>query len=509
MIAKQCLPWSIIILLLISALSAILMPSGHLVSAFQSPPAIYNEVRILPTPRPPAILSSNDVTLGSPTLTTNLNGYWQLNETDTGSRFDSSPNGNNILTNINGVTWSAGREGIASDFEQDNGQYLKIESYEAVGLNFYHSFTIMGWLKRESLDATMILAGKYDFGANQRAYRLEVTPWNRLGIVVSPDGATFDPSIYTSGSTNLTSTTVWYHVAGVFDAGAQRLKVYVNGELDADKQVTYNTVFQSTAPFLLGANLDNGQPTQLFDGQLDAWRVYNRALSQREIQTAMGGLKGYWSLDETGSGPRADSSSFGNSLTNIGGVAAVPGQVGNAADFENSSGPAQYLMIDDSQISGLGFSDSFSLVGWLKREDLGRFMIIAGKYDFGINQRAYRLELTGGDKVRLTVSPDGSSYTSAIYATGPTVLNSTTAWYHLAAVFDAGAKRLKIYINGNLDKSKAVTHDTVFQSTAPFILGGNLDNGQIVQTFDGQLDDWRAYDRVLSQNEIQSLMNGQ
>jgi hypothetical protein len=38
---------------------------------------------------------------------------------------------------------------------------------------------------------------------------------------------------------------------------------------------------------MLGANLSNGNLTQFFDGQLDEWRVYDRALTRTQIQDLM------------------------------------------------------------------------------------------------------------------------------------------------------------------------------------------------------------------------------
>jgi hypothetical protein len=38
---------------------------------------------------------------------------------------------------------------------------------------------------------------------------------------------------------------------------------------------------------MLGANLSNGSLTQFFDGQLDEWRVYDRPLTQEEIEDLM------------------------------------------------------------------------------------------------------------------------------------------------------------------------------------------------------------------------------
>jgi hypothetical protein len=221
-------------------------------------------------------------------------------------------------------------------------------------------------------------------------------------------------------------------------------------------------------------------------------------------------LQGFWRLDETNTGPRLDSSpALSNTLTNVGGVGwSTAGVVGNASLLNNNAYTAtQYLKIEDGQSSGLNFRNSFTLVGWLKRERLGEDMILVSKYEWGLSQRAYRLQLTPGDRLRLVVSPNGATYDSNVYLTGPTLLTSTTAWYHVAAVFDAANKRLKLYLNGNLEATKAVSYDMVFLSDAPFMLGANLVNTTAVQPFDGQLDEWRVYNRVLGKNEIQALMS--
>lgn len=238
-----------------------------------------------PTPLPQPVIVN--VTPIPATLITGLRGYWHLDEADTGDRVDNSPSGSNTLTNVNGVSWTSnGKIGVASDFERGSSQYLKIESYQAVGLNFDYNFTLGGWIKRESTGSDMIMAAKYDYGSNNRAYRFQLNSDNKLRLIVSPDGL-YDAAYSVIGGTALTSTTNWYHVAAVFDAGTQTLKLYLNSNLDAEKTVTYSTIFQADAPFMLGANLNNGQATQFFDGLMDEWRVYRRALSQSEIQTLM------------------------------------------------------------------------------------------------------------------------------------------------------------------------------------------------------------------------------
>jgi len=78
----------------------------------------------------------------------------------------------------------------------------------------------------------------------------------------------------------------WYHVAGVYDAAARTLNIYVNGVLD-------NGVLVGTVP-ASQANAANERVTVgrrtggfYFQGTIDEVRLYGRALSQAEIQSDM------------------------------------------------------------------------------------------------------------------------------------------------------------------------------------------------------------------------------
>ncbi|MFO0701157.1 MAG: LamG-like jellyroll fold domain-containing protein [Nitrospira sp.] len=77
----------------------------------------------------------------------------------------------------------------------------------------------------------------------------------------------------------------WTHVAGVLDGTAVRL--YVNGTLVATGTTTV-PIPNDDNEVVMGAS-SNGNPliSEFFNGTLDEIRVYNRALSQAEIQTDM------------------------------------------------------------------------------------------------------------------------------------------------------------------------------------------------------------------------------
>jgi len=79
---------------------------------------------------------------------------------------------------------------------------------------------------------------------------------------------------------NYDSTEKWVHFALVHDGVAT--KVYANGELIVDWEKTIDT--PDTNPFQVGLY---GWPGNYFDGLIGDLRVYNKALSQEEVQGAM------------------------------------------------------------------------------------------------------------------------------------------------------------------------------------------------------------------------------
>ncbi|MBI3527063.1 MAG: LamG domain-containing protein [Betaproteobacteria bacterium] len=80
----------------------------------------------------------------------------------------------------------------------------------------------------------------------------------------------------------------WVHVAGVYDAAAQTMAVYLNGV--ADNGTLLGTVagmqLNSTLDLFIGRRADTAGQYN-FNGTIDEVRLYNRALSQAEIQADM------------------------------------------------------------------------------------------------------------------------------------------------------------------------------------------------------------------------------
>ena len=77
----------------------------------------------------------------------------------------------------------------------------------------------------------------------------------------------------------------WYHVAGVYNASANTLDVYVNGVLDSG--VLMGTVPAAQVNSSVNVNIGRRTGGYYFKGVIDEVRIYNRALAQSEIQTDM------------------------------------------------------------------------------------------------------------------------------------------------------------------------------------------------------------------------------
>ena len=75
---------------------------------------------------------------------------------------------------------------------------------------------------------------------------------------------------------------VWYFLAGVYDASAQTMKIYVDGSLSATTPVT-QAFLPATGHFVMGRGLYNAAATGFLDGTIDEVAVYDGALTDAQV----------------------------------------------------------------------------------------------------------------------------------------------------------------------------------------------------------------------------------
>ena len=94
--------------------------------------------------------------------------------------------------------------------------------------------------------------------------------------------------------------------------------------------------------------------------------------------------------------------------------------------------------------------------------------------------------------------------------TGVNLLTSTQnvnddSWMHIVVVRDFTVGIKKIYINGQLDASIAISTEAFTNNSINIYVGASVCDTETHHYYKGLIDDIRVYDRVLSEEEIQLL----
>jgi hypothetical protein len=66
--------------------------------------------------------------------------------------------------------------------------------------------------------------------------------------------------------------------------GPDGMKLYINETLDNTGQSTCSSIFNIDYPAFIGAYSNQGSALNYFDGAIDDVRIYNRALSDTEVE---------------------------------------------------------------------------------------------------------------------------------------------------------------------------------------------------------------------------------
>ena len=171
---------------------------------------------------------------------------------------------------ITDATWGSDKNGVCLDL---NGSTSYIECEPDSSLNFgAGNFSTSCMIKPRSFSQWAELLRKYD-GSNVGWYMSlnDVEPYNKIYVKY---GEGVERIVR---STSLLSADEWVHVTFVHEAIGYDY-VYINGKEDT-KQSSYNDNTNALDTLLLG-----GVWSYFFDGLMIHVRLYNRALSAKEIK---------------------------------------------------------------------------------------------------------------------------------------------------------------------------------------------------------------------------------
>jgi hypothetical protein len=231
-----------------------------------------------------AVWTSRGDALNSRGLTSpgTVEAYWKLDESRAGVAFDSSGHGlngrfSNEPKRVPGILGSA----VKFDGANDYIEFGPSSAFRLVG-----SMTISAWIKPTSFpvdDAAIVSQFQNDYG-----YQLDVTPDRGPRTVGFKLTNASGHLLARYGATPLVVGT-WYHVAGVYDARARTLDVYLNGKLDDGSLVGPVTTTQHSSRSALFVGRRSDRKGFEFAGYIDDVRIYSFALTNTEIAADMSG----------------------------------------------------------------------------------------------------------------------------------------------------------------------------------------------------------------------------
>lgn len=198
--------------------------------------------------------------------------------------------GNGLNGTIVGSTWTT--QGKYSNALSFNGTSSYVDLGNPSTLQLTGSMTIEAWVKAAAnpADDGQIVA-KSD---SSSGWQFKTTPDSgpeMFGVaLLNSSGAR--AKIF---SKTVRSLNTWYHVAGVYDVSAKTLNIYVNGVLDSG--TAQGTVFSANVNPSVNVNIGRRTGGFYFNGVIDEVRIYNRALSQSEIQNDMATPLGTLAVD--------------------------------------------------------------------------------------------------------------------------------------------------------------------------------------------------------------------
>lgn len=402
-----------------------------------------------------------------------LIGWWKLD----GNAKDSSVN--NLDGTPSGVSWVKGKIGQGAYFDEDTIDFPTLKPY-----GLYKSYSLCLWIYYEN---------SLRIGSST----------SRGGLIEGITGT--GANIYSNGiRMNNTSIRFYYDLGSgreYFDVSINDLQdrwSHIVVTYDGDKASFFQDgsfIYEETIGEIDSYNehdmrLGNWEDNYAVIGTLDDVRIYNHALSPKEVKELSRAKVGHWKMNSLYDGFVADSSGYGNDGDNNGAIEVSDSKIGSGAlEFDGSSDYVDTLLypqhIDNTPISFSAWINSANtternkIISWFNDGDF--------RGDFEI--------YTDND---LTFNMFGQSLT----LNGATTLQDNT-WYHAVFVWKPEDEVI-IYLNGEEEGKENISFNQM-DDGAPFRIAQRPDGSESEYSFNGKIDDVRIYATALSEDDVKEL----
>ena len=259
-------------------------------------PTFWSEVHSFTTGAAPKTGCNGDTQLPD-NLCNGLTLYMPMN----GNANDASGNGSDGV--VNGATLTTDRHGNADSAYEFDGQsnYISIADSPQVDFARTQDFAIMVWLQVAAEQPSNTIGDndiieKWNDGKTSYPYVIRyhnaTSQWPGTIGVNRYDG-TNSASLLTK---TLFNDEQFHHLAYV--KTGDTLQLYVDGKLEAQRKDTITGETTNNSPLFLGRRGTDAMPN-FFKGNIDELFIYNRALTESEIQQLYNGTKNQGDINPT------------------------------------------------------------------------------------------------------------------------------------------------------------------------------------------------------------------
>jgi hypothetical protein len=286
--------------------------------------------------------------------------------------------------------------------------------------------------------------------------------------------------------------TQWHHYAGTYDPADQKLRLYIDGILQATS-TAYSGTIAADSTGILCVGRDDGQ-TRYFDGFIDDVRVYSRSLSGPEIlsDSLAGRLaNGRFRLVPDSVNVLKDAGSD-----------VVPVTV-SGATWVNNDGPSVHFDgLDDvatlGNSSALHIDEGMTLCAAVRFEDTGTLSGQSNAHDMVLFKDGEFLLGRSVNSLYFNFCAN-SAWQAGVIA--PITLES---WHHVAATIrHEGANHVvKLYVDGVLKTTQTIAYVAPSSTTNAITVGQGW--GGIWQMH-GSIQSATMYNRALVASVVAAL----
>lgn len=461
----------------------------------------------------------------------NLVRHWEF-ETRTGGNIIDSVD--NMICFLGGVHSTVPGRFRGNGIRFDNGNAFCNPLTELANRT---QLTLTGWVRRTAPNDKAFFGGAPD---GNNAFFINIENDGLAKFVVSNGSL--------AGGDFAMNDSEWHHVAMVFDGSlsgnADRLRAYIDG-------LPVTLSFYGTVPATTSASVNNLYISGDTSATWDDARIYHRALTQAEVQAIMGlcsnpsgtpgdivyssiteevlycnsqnwvsisprstipnatSLLAHYKFDHTAGTTLVDSTgTYNGTLSNFTLPAAwTAGHIGsNALNFDGM----------DDYVSLVPFSfnpaSAYTWAMWINPDDFEEWNTVTGAYinpntspTMAISAHTTADSEWGPVTAGISAGIDQAGASINVHSTNNVLTTGT--WAHVAVTYDGGlsaANRFKIYVNGaDVTSTDVAILGSLGTSNFTNVRIGH--NGWSDEFFDGRMDDYRFYNRVLSLGEIQML----